>query len=124
MDRVFPYSWPMARPRTSTDEEPSGSATAKVLGKNLTALMEVTPELDSNPKMAKKTGMSASTIHRMRNGQVDATLRTLEKLAKPFKVQPWELLLPTFDPARRSPVMSEKVRKLLAEVASELKDGE
>jgi Predicted transcriptional regulator len=106
------------------DKASSSSVSAKVLGVNLSALMKDHAELNSNPTVAKKTGMSASTIHRMRHGQVDATLRTVEKLAEAFKVQPWELLTPGFNPEHRGTAkpVSEKVRQLLAEVAREIGD--
>lgn len=121
MDRVFPYPCRMTG-LSSTDEESIATPSAKVLGANLSALMKRHATLNSNPTVAKKTGMSASTIHRMRHGQVDATLRTLEKLAVAFKVQPWELLNPAFDPTKR-PVakpVSDKVLQLIAEVAKEI----
>lgn len=122
MDSGFPYSSRMGKKVTSEDEESVASTTAKVLGANLSALMAAHTELKSNPTVAKKTGMSSSTIHRMRHGQVDATLRTLEKLAAAFSVRPWELLVPSFDPANR-PVekpVSDRVRHLLAEAAKEM----
>jgi len=104
------------------DEATSNSVSAKVLGVNLSALMGIHAELSSNPLVAKKTGMSASTVHRMRHGEVNATLLTVDKLAHAFKVQPWELLTPGFNPERRATTrpISEKVRQLLAEVAKEM----
>jgi transcriptional regulator with XRE-family HTH domain len=90
--------------------------------------MAATLELGSNPKLAKRTGLSTSTIHRLRNGDVDATLSTLEALSKAFDLEPWQLLVANFDPKNR-PVLqplSEQERRLyarLAEVAKEIKEG-
>lgn len=96
-DRAFPYSWDMAR--GSTDEErKSASRTASVFGRNLTQLMAAHAELCSNPKLSKKTGLGTGTISRLKNGAVDATLSTVEAIAKAFDVQPWQLLVDGFDP--------------------------
>jgi len=78
--------------------------TAKVLGENVSALMAATPDLSSNPKMKKATGLSTSTLSRMRNGLVDANLDTLELIAAAFDIQPWQLLVPNLQP-KNLPVM-------------------
>lgn len=62
------------------------------------ALMGSHPALSSNPKLSEKTKLGTGTIHRIRNGQADANLSTLEALAKAFDLQPWQLLVPNFDP--------------------------
>ena len=113
-----------SKPKGESDAAARSTVSAKVLGVNLSELMKIHDTLNSNPTVAKRTGMSASTIHRMRHGEVDATLRTLEKLAGAFGVRPWELLLPGFDAANRAPAkpLSDKVRKLLAEIAKEIGD--
>lgn len=124
----MPYPTVMPPRSVQKDELSTASDTAKVLGKNLSALMAATLDLSSNPKVAKRTGLSTSTIHRLRNGDVDATLSTLEALSKAFDLEPWQLLVVNFDPRNR-PVLqplTELERRLyarLAEVAKEIKEG-
>lgn len=128
MDYAITYSHAMAQRDTETDEESTASSTAKVLGKNLTTLMAAHKDLNSNPKLAKKTKLSGSTISRMRNGQVDANLDTLERLSQAFHVEPWQLLVPNVE-AGNLPVLmpiSEAERKLhdrLRELAKEMKES-
>lgn len=114
----------MAKKTTAKQKETTPSATAKVLGVNLTALMGHHAELNSNPKVSKKTKLGTGTISRIRNGEVDVNLKTLEKLEEPFEVKPWELLVPGFDPANRPTLqpMTEQERKLYAKLAEVVKE--
>lgn len=98
MDSVFPYSQSMSRKFDADKGAQPASKTAQVLGKNLGALMESHPNLSSNPKLASKTGLGTGTLSRLRNGEVDATVSTLEKLAVAFELEPWQLLVPRMDP--------------------------
>lgn len=128
MDRVIPYSRGMPRKSVIQTEESTASDTAKLFGANLSALMQAHPELGSNPKLAKKTGMSTASISRLLNGQVDATLATMEKIAAAFHVSPWQLLVPKIDPGNLPALLphTEQERRLwerLREVAKEIKEG-
>lgn len=98
MDKRRPYPTFMSRRSTSKDEVPTVSAAALVLGGNLSVLMRSNKDLDSNPKVAKKTGLSTSSVSRLLNGQVDATLETVERIAQAFQVAPWQLLVPNIEP--------------------------
>jgi transcriptional regulator with XRE-family HTH domain len=116
-------------PRTATpkDEESAGSGTAKVLGGNLRALMQAHSDLGSNPKLAKKTGLSTSTISRLLNGQVDATLATIDKLAEVFHVTPWQLLVPNIEPGNLPALLpitpaERKLHERLRELMDEMKE--
>ena len=118
----------MPRKRVPDDEVSTASDTAKVLGANLRALMGSQPELSSNPKLAEKTKLGTGTISRLKNGQVDATVSTLEALAKAFDMAPWQLLVPNLDPSNRPTLqpVSEQERRLyerLREVAKEINEG-
>lgn len=123
MDRVIPYPSAMGRRDIQKDEEAIASSTAKVLGENLAALMAARPELDSNPKVAAKTRLGTGTISRLRNGMVDANLDTLERIAKAFEVEPWQLLVPGLTPANLPTLqpISEQERKLYARIAEAVK---
>lgn len=127
MDRVFTYARPMPRRVKDKQEASTASATAKVLGANLAALMAAHKELNSNPKLAKKTGLGTGTISRVRNGEVDVNLATLEQLAKAFHVETWQLLVPQMEPNNLPALqaLSPQERRLyerLREVAKELKE--
>lgn len=124
MDRAIPYAPVMGRKAINQkDEEPTSSGTAKVLGQNLESLMRATPELNSNPKLAKKTELGTGTISRLRNGEVDANLATLEKLAAAFHVEAWQLLVAGLDPVNLPTLqpISEQERKLYARIAEAMK---
>lgn len=85
-------------------------------------------DLGSNPKLAKKTGLGTGSISRLRNGEVDPTLSTLEKIAKAFDLSPWQLLVPGIDPGNLPALLtaSEAEKKLwdsLRQVAKEMQEG-
>lgn len=118
----------MAKRGPTTDEVSTASDTAKVLGKNLEALMSAHPELDSNPKLGKKTDLGTGTISRLRNGLVNANLETLGKLASAFQVEPWQLLVPNIDPGNLPVLLAatEAERRLwerMKELAKDLQGG-
>ena len=69
-----------------------------VVAKNLNALMQSHFDLDSAPKLAKKTKVGTGTISRLRNAKVDATLSVLEAIAIAYDLQPWQLLVPDLSP--------------------------
>jgi transcriptional regulator with XRE-family HTH domain len=113
----------MGRRVVQKDEEGIASSTAKVLGENLAALMAAHPDLNSNPKLAAKTRLGTGTISRLRNGMVDANLDTLERMAKAFNVEPWQLLVAGLDPGNLPTLqpISEEERKLYARIAEAVK---
>lgn len=102
----------------------NASSTAKVLGENLLALMKAHPDLGSNPKLATRTKLGTGTISRLKNGQVDANLETLERLAKAFHVEPWQLLVPGLHPSNLPTLqpISEQERRLYARIAEAMKE--
>jgi transcriptional regulator with XRE-family HTH domain len=128
MDREFPYPSGMAGRLSQKDEESTASDTAKVLAENLNALMAFHPNLNSNPKLAKKMEVSTATISRLRNAEVDANLSTVELIAKAFDVDVWQLFVARMDPANRPALRpyTEQERKLyeqFRELAKGIKEG-
>lgn len=65
-----------------------------ILARNLNRLMDATYSLNSNTRLAKRSGLGLGTMGRVRNAQVDATIDTLDKLAECFGLESWELLAP------------------------------
>lgn len=83
------YDWLM--PRTPVRE---------VLARNLEALMERRPDLDTQIKVAKKSGISQTSVSQIlnpENEQMESPkLNQVEKIARAFGLATWQLLL---DPA-------------------------
>lgn len=67
----------------------------QVLARNLTVLMTAYPEIGSQKLLFKSTGVTTSTIGRIRRGEVSATLDNIEALAKAFKITVGDLLNPS-----------------------------
>lgn len=65
-----------------------------ILAIRLRALMDARPELDTQTKLHKRTGLSQSTIQRVLTRQVHTGLDILEALAKAFHVDPLSLIAP------------------------------
>ena len=68
------------------------------LARNLEALMRTRPELKSQPKVAAKAGISQSSVGRMFRAEASVTMGHLEAVAHAFGCEPWQLLVPQFDP--------------------------
>lgn len=75
----------------------------QVLSANLKALMSSHPdyrENDNKPKaLAKAADISLSSVQRVMNAEVGASLDTLEQIAAVFDIAVYQLLLPNLDPA-------------------------
>ena len=81
MDRDFPYSLWMDQSKAS-----------RLLAENLNRLMASRMDLDSNPKLSKRSGVPVSTLSRLRNANVEATLQVVERLSAAFGVEPARLI--------------------------------
>lgn len=104
----------------------------RVLGANITRLMQARQNLNSNPKLSKRAGIGIATISRIINGETAATLDTLTRLAEAFGVQSWQLLVPNLDPKSPQILRSsspqeaelyERLRKVIAEEAAVQSQG-
>lgn len=60
--------------------------TRKIVAERLSGLMKTFPQLNTQPKLAKRSGVGQTTIGRILRGEVDANSKTLEALATPFGV--------------------------------------
>ena len=97
MDSLLPYSWSMARKSAEDEEKLPQTRSASVLAANIKALMAAHPELGSNPKLGKKTGLGSSAVSRLINGH-NGTIETLDRIADAFQIDTWSLLVPGLDP--------------------------
>ena len=57
-----------------------------VVGKRLSVLMERTPALGTQQKLAARTGIGQTTIGRIRRGEVNATAENIKRIADAFGV--------------------------------------
>lgn len=64
----------------------------QILAENVNRLMAEKPELGSNIRLEKASGIGHSTINRILNAQVSTTLDKVEALAGAFRVEPIDLL--------------------------------
>ena len=65
-----------------------------ILALRLRALMDQRPDLDTQTKIHKKTGLSQSTIQRILAREVHTALDVVQKLADAYRVKPLDLIKP------------------------------
>jgi transcriptional regulator with XRE-family HTH domain len=63
-----------------------------ILAANLRALMATRPDLNTLPKLTARSGVSNGTLDRIRRATVSTRIDELERLARAFSVEPWELV--------------------------------
>lgn len=78
-------------------------------------------------RLARECKIGPGSASRLKEGETSVGLDIVDKIAKHFHVQPWELLVPHFDPDNRPALqpLSESERRLykrLAEVAKDIKE--
>lgn len=93
-----PFDYPLRMGRKGTKRVVYSSRYREVLADNLERLMKDRPELDSSPKLKKKTKISDGTINRLRRKETGATIDTIDAIASAYGLYPWQLLVPGFDP--------------------------
>lgn len=69
------------------------------LGANVSALMLHAWGEENLTKLGREAHVSAATVQRIRAGTHGAGIDILEKIARVFGIQPWQLLVPNLDPA-------------------------
>jgi transcriptional regulator with XRE-family HTH domain len=67
----------------------------QILARNLRQAMEIDPNIDTQEKLASKSGLSQSHISRILLCEAASTTDALAALAKAVKCQPFELLTDT-----------------------------
>ena len=94
----------------------------EIIAANIRTLMDDN-QIPSESDLARKAKVDQKTVWRILRQQQSPTVDTLEKLAKPFKLHAWQLLIPDLNP-RNPPVfvMTDTEREMyckLARMASE-----
>lgn len=95
-----------------------------ILAANLTRAMRVGSEKTrSQLGLKAASGVAQATIGRILRAETDATIDTLQALAKVFDLEPWQLLVPDLDPKNAPSVAKHAAENenILAEVAKVLK---
>ncbi len=101
------------------------AALQQTVAENLQKLMDEHVELRTQSALARRSKVPQRTIGRIVNQEVTASLEVLESLAKPFDLQPWQLLVPGLDP-KNPPVLrfasaaEEALYKRIVAAATEL----
>lgn len=71
-------------------------ATAKTLAANVNLLIDALPQVSGGrPMLAARMGIGDKTLGILKAGTGNPTLESIEKAAKFFRKEPWELLKPT-----------------------------
>jgi transcriptional regulator with XRE-family HTH domain len=70
---------------------------ARLLATNLETLMQVRAGLHTQAAVAKAASVDQRTVGRILKCEHAPTLAQVEKLAKAFSLQPWQLLAPDLD---------------------------
>lgn len=100
----------------------------RLLWNAVLALMQKHYGGENLSRLARDCKIGPGTATRLKQGETSVGLEIIDKIAKHFHVQSWELLVPDFDPSNRPTLqpVSEQERKLyerLREVAREIKEG-
>jgi hypothetical protein len=104
------------------------SDSKKLLWNSVKALMKKHYGAENLTKLSKECKIGAATAVRLKEAKTSVGLDIVDRIAKRFTVEPWELLVPGFNPESRPTLqpLSEQERKLyarLAEVAKEIKSS-
>lgn len=70
----------------------------QILAENLAKLMSSRPELDSQPKVAARSGLGQTSISRLLRQDASATTDSLDQIARAFGMEPWQLLVRGLEP--------------------------
>lgn len=70
------------------------------LATNLERLCISHTELDSILEVGRRADIGKSTINRIKKGETAVRIDNLEKLARIFGLEAWQMLVPDLDPAR------------------------
>lgn len=86
---------------------------AEILAKNLSTLMAIT-DLNTDEKVAHRSGVGRGTVDRLRKAEVSAKLETVEALAKGFGISAIYLLTDPFKMEAGVEHMTVRQREWLA----------
>jgi len=79
----------------------------KVLSKNVSKLLDSRPDI-SRLALSKQMHVADGTLGRIKYGNGNPNIETLEAIAKFFRVEPWQLLVEEFDLKSPPTILSAK----------------
>ncbi len=92
------------------------SETRKILAGNVKKLMDNSPDLASQGKVHRRGKISQSTVDRILGAETSAQIDTVDKVARAFGVEAWQLLHPDMGISERElrfyALMREEFAKL------------
>lgn len=91
------------------------------LQQNLKACMAMAGYPQSQPELAKKSGVGQNTISRILSKGENVRLETLSKIARAYDLDSWQLLVPGMDP--RNPPVLQPVSNEERELWNRIKDA-
>lgn len=99
-----------------------------VLWASVSALMRKHYGEENLTRLSRDCKFGPGTATRLKQQETSVGVDIVDKIARFFHVQAWELLVPSFDPSNRPTLqpLSEQERRLysrLAEVAKEIKES-
>ncbi len=71
---------------------------AKIVAKNLELLRLHEPDKPSETEFAKRVGLQQRTYNRIKNGESEASLSSIQTVANKMRLHPWQLLVEDFHP--------------------------
>lgn len=100
----------------------------RLLWKSVSALMRKHYGEENLTRLARECKIGPGSAARIKEQKTSVGLEIVDKIAKHFHLESWELLVPAFDPGNRPTLqpVSEQERRLyerLREVAKEIKEG-
>lgn len=70
----------------------------QVLAENVAALMRSRPDLATDAQLRRRAKLGGGQIDGIRKGTKAATIDTIERVARAFGLEPYQLLVPGLDP--------------------------
>ena len=91
-----------------------------ILSRNLSILMDSYPELSSQQRLSKKSGVGQTSVGRMRRAEGSATIDNVHAVARAFGIAAHDLLDPKL-PLRLS--TASQASELLIKIAEKVQEG-
>jgi hypothetical protein len=94
----------------------------ETLAENLIALMSATPECGTEKLLRKRAKVGGGTVDGARQAKSAVTLDSLDKLAKAFGLEAWQLLVPNLNPRNRPVIhLTESERHFYARLETQIR---
>jgi len=81
------------------------SYSKRVLWRNVSLCMREKYGRENITRLSKEAQVGPATIHRIKTAETSVGLEVLDRIAAVFELEPWHLLVPSFDP-KNPPVVS------------------